>query len=84
MNGRIFHQDLVLRDNGVINIGSYLRVLATHHIDRNIQGIPLIRTYYPTVALFPPIYLSAARVNTDIEGTKSLADILNNCHVAIN
>ena len=32
----------------------------------------------------PPLYISAARVNTDIEGTKSLEAILNNCHVAIN
>ena len=84
INGRVFHQYLVLRDNGVINIGSYLRVLAPHQIDRNMQGITLIRTYYPAVALCPPIYLSAARVNTDMEGTKSLTAILNNCHVAIN
>ena len=49
-----------------------------------MQGIPLMRTDYPDVALCPPLYLSAARVNTDMEGTKSLAAILNNCHGAIN
>ena len=49
-----------------------------------MQGIPLMRTDYPDVALCPPLYLSAARVNTDIEGTKSLAHILNSCHVATN
>ena len=84
INGRFFHQDLVLRDNGVITIGSYLRVLAPHHIDRNMQGIPLILTDYPDVDLRPHIYLSASCVNTDIEGTKSLAAIFNNFHVDIN
>ena len=43
-----------------------------------------MRTDYPDVALCPPLYLSAARVITDIEGTKSLAEILNNCHVDIH
>ena len=84
MNGRVCHQYLVLSDNGVIVIGLYLRVLAPHQIDRNMQGIPLISTDYPAVALCPPLYLSAASVNTDIEGIKSLAAILNNCHLAIN
>ena len=44
----------------------------------------MIRTDYTAVSLCPPLYISAYRVNTYIEGTKSLADILNNCHVAIN
>ena len=84
MNGRVFHRDVVLHDNGVITIGLYLRVLAPHQIDRNIQCITLICTDYPDVALRPPLYLSAARVNTYIEGTKSLVAILNNFHVDIN
>ena len=84
MNGRVFHRDVVLHDNGVITIGLYLRVLAPHQIDRNMQGIPFICRYYPGVAFHPPLYLSSARVNTDIEGTESLAAILNYCHVAIN
>ena len=49
-----------------------------------MQGIPLICTDDPAVALCPPLYLSSARVNTYIEGTKSLAAILNNCHLDIN
>ena len=84
MNGRVFHQYLVLLDNGVITIGSYLRVLAPHHIDRNMQGIPLIHTDYPAVALHPPLYLPAYSMNTDIEVIKSLAAILNIGHVAVN
>ena len=44
----------------------------------------MIRTDYTAVSLCPPLYISAYRVNTYIEGTKSLADILNNCHVDIN
>ena len=30
MNGRVFRRDLVLRDNVVITIGSYLHVIAPH------------------------------------------------------
>ena len=50
----------------------------------NKQGIPLIHKDYTDISLCTPLYLSAARVITDIEGTKSLAEILNNCHVDIH
>ena len=69
INGRVLHRDLVLRDNEVITISSYIRVLAPNYIDRNMQGIPLIHMDYPAVALCPPLYLSASRVDTDIEST---------------
>jgi hypothetical protein len=43
---RLFHRDLMLRDNGTITIGLYIRLLAPHPIERNMQGIPLIKSFF--------------------------------------
>ena len=66
VNGRLFHRDLVLRDNGVISIGSFLRILAPHQIDRNMQDIPLLRTDFPAVALCAPSYLPTVNIKTEL------------------
>ena len=84
INGRVFHQYLVLRDNGVIEIGSFTCVLVQYKIERNMQGIPLIRINYPAFASCPPLLLSTVHVNTDLEGNQSLAGVWNNSHLTIN
>ena len=50
-NRRIFHRDLTLRDNGTITIGSYLQILAPEPVERNMQGIPLVKTFAMAVAM---------------------------------
>ena len=51
MNRRLFHRDLLLRDNGTITVGSYLRILAPHPIERNMNGIPLLKSDYTAIAM---------------------------------
>ena len=52
-NRRIFNFNLVLHDNGVTSIGSFIYLIDSYKIERNMQGIPFIFTNHPTVALIP-------------------------------
>ena len=77
MNRRLYHRDLLLRDNGTITVGSFLRILGPHPIIRNMNGIPLIKTDYPAIALETPDKLSPIFINSYIEGNKAGCAVLN-------
>ena len=83
MNKRLFHRDLMLRDNGTITIGSYLRLLAPHPIERNMQGIPLIKSFYPIIAMDSPSIINSIAVNNYIEGNQSGVAVLKNTEIFI-
>ena len=71
-NKIIFHCNLVLHDNGVNTIGSFIYLIVPHKIERNMQGILLIFTNQPTVALIPQKYLPALPTNKNIQGNQSI------------
>ena len=83
-NARLFHRNLVLRDNGVITIGSFLRILSPHQVDEHMQGIPLINTDSPAVALRLPNHYATVPTNTEIQGSQSLVAVWNNATLSIN
>ena len=83
MNKRIFHRYLMLRDNGTTTIGSYMRILAPYPIERNMQGIPLIKTHYPAIAMMVPIELPSICINTYIQANQSSVALLKNCDVKV-
>lgn len=83
MNKRIFHRDLMLRDNGTITIGSFFRLLAPYPIERNMQGIPLVRSHYPIVALEYPSDLMSIPINTYIQANQASFAILKNVNVEV-
>ena len=83
MNKRIFHQDLLLRDNRTITIGLHLRLVALYTIKRNMQGIPLVRTHYPAIALEAPDKLPLININTYIQANQSGVAILKMVDVEI-
>ena len=70
-NKRIFHQDLLQRDNGIITIGLHLRLVTLYPIKRNIQGILLVRTHYPAITLEEPDELPLININTYIQANQS-------------
>ena len=82
-NKRLFHRDLMLRDNGVITIGSYIRVLAPLPIDRNMTGIPMIRTFFPVIAMERPAEVHLIILNSYIEANQSGVAILNDAILTI-
>jgi hypothetical protein len=83
MNKRIFHRDLMLRDNGTITIGSYMRILAPYPIERNMKGIPLVKTHYPAIAMMVPIDLHSISINTYIQANQSSVALLKYCDVEV-
>lgn len=82
-NKRLFHRDLMLRDNGTITIGSYIRLLAPHPIERNMQGIPLIKSFFPIIAMEPPSVVNYIVVNTYIESNMSGVAVLKNAQLSV-
>mmetsp|Transcript_16587 Transcript_16587/g.18921 ORF Transcript_16587/g.18921 Transcript_16587/m.18921 type:complete len:375 (+) Transcript_16587:144-1268(+) len=74
-NYRLFHRDLILRDNGVICIGSFLRILCPFPITRSMQNIPLLTTDYSAIALQTPTVYPTIGINT--ETNESFAGIWN-------
>lgn len=83
MNKRLFHRDLLLRDNGVLTIGSYIRLLAPLPVERNMQGIPLLNSYYPALAMEPPNQVSSIPINKYIEGNQAHCAFLKHVFVSI-
>ena len=84
MNRRLFHRDLLLRDNGTITVGSYLRILAPHPIERNMNGIPLLKSDYPAIAMDTPKRLAPIYINSHIEGNKSGCAVLNGAFLKLS
>ena len=82
-NRRIFHRDLTLRDNGTITIGSYLRILAPEPVERNMQGIPLVKTFAMAVAMGKIFDLPAIPINNNIEGSNTGVAVLTNAEVEV-
>ena len=82
-NKRLFHRDLLLRDNGVITIGSYLQILAPLPVKRTMSGIPLVESYFPAIAMESPIRVSTIIINSYIERNKSGVSVLNNVSIRV-
>ena len=82
-NKRLFHRDLLLRDNGVVTIGSFMRLLAPHPITQTMQDIPLICSDSPALILNTPLTYPEVLINNNIEGNKSGIAILNNATLNI-
>ena len=81
-NNKLFHRDLELRDNGVISIGSYLRILAPCEIEKNLQGIPLIVTKKSAIAMREPLTLPNIPINKEIYGDTAVSSILNGKYIS--
>ena len=54
LNKRIFHCDLLLRDNGKVACGPYLRLLAPYQVEGMMEGILMIKSTYPTIVMEVP------------------------------
>ena len=83
MNKRLYHRDLLLRDNGVLTVGSYFRFLAPLPVERNMQGIPLVNSYYPALAMQQPNIVHSIPINSYIEGNQAQCAFLKNVFVSI-
>ena len=53
-NKQIFYRDLVLWDNNTIACGSHLWLLVMYPIEQMMEGIPLVKSSYPAIAMEIP------------------------------
>jgi hypothetical protein len=84
INQALFERNIELRDNGVITIGSYFRIVAPKPINQLMNGdIPLLETNFPLIVLNPPAMSQKISVNMEIEGNASLAFVLNGTIVQV-
>ena len=83
-NHTLWDRNLLLRDNGVLTIGSFLRVLAPKRIDSSMNGVPLLFTQEPVVIMKRPPSFPIVPINFQVPQSKSAAFIYNRCIVELN
>ena len=81
MNKRLYHRDLLLRDNGTITVGSFLRILALLPIKRNMNEIPMLHSFYPAIVMEPPEELKPIFIHSYIDGNKAGCTVLNGAYL---
>jgi hypothetical protein len=77
-NTNLWRNNVELRDNGIITIGTILRITAPLPIDSYMRGdIPLIQTHYPAIVLHKPSDFLQFIPHENLEGESSRAFVLN-------
>ena len=77
-NTNLWRNNVELRDNGIITIGTILRITAPLPIDSYMRGdIPLIQTHYPAIVLHTPSTFPQFIPHDNLEGESSRAFVLN-------
>lgn len=77
-NTNLWRNNVELRDNGIITIGTILRITAPLPIDSYMRGdIPLIQTHYPAIVLHKPSAFLQFIPHENLEGESSRAFVLN-------
>ena len=71
LNRRLFSRDTMLRDNGTVTLGTYIRLLAPYPIQRNMQGIPLLQSMYPAIVMETPQYIPSIAINKYIQANQT-------------
>ena len=83
-NTDLFNRNIEFRDNGVLTIGSYMRILAPMPITTLMNNeTPMVESNFPIVALLPPERLPDIRLNMEIQGESSLAFVINGAKLAV-
>ena len=75
---------LLLRDNGMVTIDTFMRIIVPRPIIQEIQRISLVCSYVPALVTTNPTFFSNYIINNAIEGNKYGVEILNNTTLGIN
>ena len=82
-NKRIFDRDLLLRDNGIIICGTYLRLLVPYPVERIMEGIPMVKLSYPAIAMKEPNSVPVIMIDKHIQGNQSSVAVLRGATIQI-
>ena len=84
-NQNMFNNNVEFRDNGVISIGTFFRVVTPLPIENKMRGdIPLIKTHIPLIVMKRPSVTRSIRIRKEIGNLNSLAFILVGMNIYIN
>ena len=84
-NQNMFNNNVEFRDNGVISIGTFFRVVTPLPIENKRRGdIPLIKTHIPLIVMKRPSVTRSIRIRKEIGNLNSLAFILVGMNIYIN
>ena len=84
-NQCLFNKNVELRDNGVISIGTYFRIVTPLPIENKMRGdIPLIKTHYPLIVMKRPILKDSIPIRKEIGNHSSMAYVLVGMKIKIN
>ena len=62
-NQCLFNKNIELRDNGVISIGTFFRIVTPLPIENKMRGdIPLINTHLPLIVMMRPILKNSIQI----------------------
>lgn len=83
-NRRLFHRDLLLRDNGIVTIGTFMRLLAPHPVLQEMQGIPMVRSDTPAVIMSSPNHYPPYSIAHELSNVRYGVAILNGVDISIH
>lgn len=83
-NNNLWKRNPAYRDNGVITVGTIVRILSPAPI-RNMMAndIPMLETRFPAIVMKHPMEFNNIRVNEGIPGNESKAFVFNGCDISI-
>ena len=80
----LFNSNIEFRDNGVLAIGSYMKILAPMPITSLMNNeTPMVESNFPIVALAPPAILPNIPLNMEIQGESSLSFVVNGARLVV-
>ena len=82
-NKRIFHNNLLLQDNGMITSGMYLQLLAPYPIERMMEGIPMVKSSYLAIVMKEPNIVPVIMIDKHIQGKQSSVAVLRGASIQI-
>ena len=84
-NNNMFNRNIAFRDNGVISIGSYIRILAPMPIISLMNNVtPMVISNFPIVAVKPPLLLESIAASEAVQDENCYAFINTNANLHIN
>ena len=83
-NTELFNRNIEFRDNGVLTIGSYMKILAPMPITSLMNNeTPMVESNFPIVALAPPATLTNISLNMEIQDEASQSFVVNGARLAV-
>ena len=84
LNTDLFNRNIEFRDNGILTIGSYVRILAPMPITTLMNNeTPMVESNFPVVALSPPETIDPIPLSMEIQADSSLAFVVNNADLVV-